>query len=368
MSSGCCPCGRTASRAADKAGETLAAGAEIAGRSLEAGANAAAQTLNAAGELVERVRDRGESAASSFCLQAKEAATRLRLQRMLIEAGSRGTKRTNVERLELRLAARLTARQLHRYQARGRAVSQPVTPVEAGRRSAKLGRKMLSTDSLSAGSSPGSSPASPAKLASIVAAAKAKAEAGEPPKDAGAAVAGDANGDAAGTDAAELLESADQPLAAAAAAEAQMCGAAAEVFVGKWVNTSTTGLEPYLKFMGMSWAMRKVAAGFKPKVVWSIEGGVLTTTMPSPVGERVEHFTAAPRLDKPDPNGGEFNVSSAWEGEALVTTARDVQGVKSDFVTRRFVLDGGAMVQQTSHANVAFERIFVREFADNQKV
>ena len=46
-----------------------------------------------------------------------------------------------------------------------------------------------------------------------------------------------------------------------------------------------------------------------------------------------------------------------------VTTACDVLGVKSDFVTRRFLRDDGAMVQQTSHAGVAFERIFVRESA-----
>ena len=49
----------------------------------------------------------------------------------------------------------------------------------------------------------------------------------------------------------------------------------AEAFVGLWQNVRTDNLEEYLKHIGIGWAKRKLAVGFKPVGSWGIVDGVL---------------------------------------------------------------------------------------------
>ena len=132
--------------------------------------------------------------------------------------------------------------------------------------------------------------------------------------------------------------------------------------VGSWKNTQTTGLEPYLKHIGVGWAKRKVALAFKPQLSFALVDGVLQCLMPSPVGERLEVFSLDEEMPDTDPvSGSKFMKRTYCEGNVLHTVARDVAGKKADFVTLRRVDEQGRLIQTNSHGPVTFERIFVRK-------
>ena len=144
-------------------------------------------------------------------------------------------------------------------------------------------------------------------------------------------------------------------------------------FVGEWRNVRTTGLEAYLKHLGVSWAKRKLALAFSPQPTCTLDGGALTIRMPSPIGCRVEVFTLGVELEDEDPSGKRLLKTTTWRPDAsdechgtLITVVRDPSGKTADFVTERHVVrsaSGGAqMVQTTTHDGVSFQRVF--EFVD----
>jgi hypothetical protein len=135
----------------------------------------------------------------------------------------------------------------------------------------------------------------------------------------------------------------------------------AKPLIGTWRHKATTGLEPYLKHLGVGWAKRKVALAFSPEPSFAIVDGVLQMYMASPIGERLELLPIDTEVIDTDPTGKQFVKLSRWEGGDLVTTATDVRGQTADFVTRRHVARDGTMVQTTAHEGVSFERVFVRK-------
>ena len=135
----------------------------------------------------------------------------------------------------------------------------------------------------------------------------------------------------------------------------------AHSFVGSWRNTSTTGLEPYLKRLGVGWAKRKLALAFRPEPSFAVVDGVLQFLMSSPIGERLERMPIGEEIIDVDPTGKEFIKVSRWEGSKLITVAKDRSGKSSDFVTTRHIRDDGTMTQITTHDDTSFERIFVRK-------
>ena len=132
--------------------------------------------------------------------------------------------------------------------------------------------------------------------------------------------------------------------------------------VGSWKNVHTSGLEPYLKHIGVGWAKRKVAVAFKPQLSFALVDGVLQCLMPSPVGERLERFALDEDIPDTDPVSGQlFLKRTHVEGATLHTVARDAAGKKADFVTTRYIDEGGRLIQTTSHGPASFERVFVRK-------
>lgn len=127
----------------------------------------------------------------------------------------------------------------------------------------------------------------------------------------------------------------------------QPAESAARTFVGTWYNTSTTGLEDYLKCLGVSWVESQLALRFRPKCVFSITDGVLQVRMPTPMGERVEKLPIDTEVVDRDPLGNEFIKHSYWDGSVLVTLAQDRRGKLADVRTTRAICDG-ALVQRSS--------------------
>ena len=143
----------------------------------------------------------------------------------------------------------------------------------------------------------------------------------------------------------------------------------AEAFVGLWQNVRTDNLEEYLKHIGIGWAKRKLAVGFKPVGSWGIVDGVLQVMVPTPLGDRLETFPLAVTLPTTDPDSGRaFEMTTVWEPppadggpRVLCTTTTDPLGKKGDFVTRRWVetTDNKAvLVQHTTHDGMSFKRYF----------
>ena len=127
----------------------------------------------------------------------------------------------------------------------------------------------------------------------------------------------------------------------------QPAESAARTFVGTWYNTSTSGLEDYLKCLGVSWVESQLALRFRPKCVFSITDGVLQVRMPTPMGERVEKLPIDTEVVDRDPLGNEFIKHSYWDGSVLVTLAQDRRGKLADVRTTRAICDG-ALVQRSS--------------------
>ena len=149
---------------------------------------------------------------------------------------------------------------------------------------------------------------------------------------------------------------------ASVVASASAIAKTSAAFVGEWSNTSTNNLEPYLKSIGVSWAKRKIAVAFKPVLTFDFDqSGVLQVRMPSPIGERVEIFPMNAEVPVSDPLGRQFVRVASWDGDVLQCVARDPTGKIADFVTRRRVRADGLLEQVTVHADVQFERLFVRK-------
>ena len=134
----------------------------------------------------------------------------------------------------------------------------------------------------------------------------------------------------------------------------------AVAFVGKWKQTHCTGLEPYLKHLGVPWAKRKLAAAFSPELSFAIVDGVLQVLMPSPIGERLELLPINQEVIDVDPSGNEFGKVSSWDGPTLVTIAQDKSGKTADTTTTRQIrASDGALLQTNTNAGVFFQRTFL---------
>mmetsp|Transcript_13435 Transcript_13435/g.34431 ORF Transcript_13435/g.34431 Transcript_13435/m.34431 type:complete len:488 (+) Transcript_13435:79-1542(+) len=133
-------------------------------------------------------------------------------------------------------------------------------------------------------------------------------------------------------------------------------------FVGNWKQSKCTGLEPYLKHLGVPWAKRKLAGAFNPELSFAVVDGVLQVLMPSPIGERLELLPINQEVIDVDPSGNEFVKMSAWDGPMLRTVAKDKAGKTADTTTTRVIRESdGALIQTNSNAGFSFERVFTRK-------
>ena len=84
--------------------------------------------------------------------------------------------------------------------------------------------------------------------------------------------------------------------------------------------------------------------------------------MATPIGDRLERFPLDAETEDTDPVSGSIFVKrSFWEGETLVTAARDPTGKKPDFVTRRKVLASGKLEQINEHNGMTMMRILEKK-------
>jgi hypothetical protein len=134
-----------------------------------------------------------------------------------------------------------------------------------------------------------------------------------------------------------------------------------DLFCGGWSNVKNDNLEAYLKHIGISWAKRKIALSFKPQSSYAVVDGVLQVMTPTPLGDRLETFPLNEEQTD-EIEGKKFTKTHRWVGSKMVTTAKDPTGAKPDFVTERWVDEATDQLHQvTSHAGVAFTRLFSRQ-------
>uniref|UniRef100_A0A7S3EUA4 Cytosolic fatty-acid binding proteins domain-containing protein n=1 Tax=Haptolina ericina TaxID=156174 RepID=A0A7S3EUA4_9EUKA len=130
---------------------------------------------------------------------------------------------------------------------------------------------------------------------------------------------------------------------------------------GTWKNTTTQGIEGYLKHLGVAWAKRKIAASFKPETSWAVVDGTLQSLMPSPLGDRLERFPTNVEAFDSDLDGNEFVKTSAFTDGQLVTTAvRRNAPSKPPFITRRWITPTGQLTQVNEHEGVSMTRVFTK--------
>ena len=149
----------------------------------------------------------------------------------------------------------------------------------------------------------------------------------------------------------------------------------ASAFQGIWQNTQTHNLEPYLQHWEVGWARRQAALAWKVRMRWEFShDGVLVshTEVPPPFEEQIEHFPlgngrahvraydAVGGGGDVDTEGYHYSRNSQWEGDVLVTRAKDVGGKLPDVVTRRWVEAGPQLFQVVTYDGVSFERRFQR--------
>ena len=149
----------------------------------------------------------------------------------------------------------------------------------------------------------------------------------------------------------------------------------ASAFQGIWQNTQTHNLEPYLQHWEVGWARRQAALAWKVRMRWEFShDGVLVshTEVPPPFEEQIEHFPlgngrahvraydAVGGGGEVDTEGYQYSRNSHWEGNVLVTRAKDADGKLPDVVTRRWVEAGPQLFQVVTYDGVSFERRFQR--------
>ena len=113
----------------------------------------------------------------------------------------------------------------------------------------------------------------------------------------------------------------------------------------------------------VSWAKRKVASAFSPEPSFKIAAdGVLQVLMSTPIGDRLERFPLDAETEDADPvSGNPFVKRSYWDDDTLFTVARDPNGKKADFVTRRRIDANGRLEQTNEHDGVTMVRILQKK-------
>ena len=133
-------------------------------------------------------------------------------------------------------------------------------------------------------------------------------------------------------------------------------------FLGSWRNISTTGLDGYLRGLGVSWPERQLATRFRPQLSFSLVDGALQVLFPSPIGNRVEVLPIDKEVMERDPKGNEYVKRSYWDGSILVTVAKDVHGVQADVLTTRTIrASDGALVQTTTRSVTAADGEYAQQ-------
>ena len=137
-------------------------------------------------------------------------------------------------------------------------------------------------------------------------------------------------------------------------------------FVGRWSCVRTTGLDEYLKHMGVSLVARIGAKAFRPNPVVALVDGHLVITMSTPLGERVERLNLQQTETEVDPEGRPFSKSVDWRGATLVSVARSLgePPLSDDITTERWLDERGRLVQLTSFDGRTFRREFERVHED----
>ena len=80
--------------------------------------------------------------------------------------------------------------------------------------------------------------------------------------------------------------------------------------------------------------------------------------MSTPIGDRLERFPLDAETEDRDPvDGSLFIKRSFWEGDTLMTIARDPTGKRPDFVVKRRVLASGQLEQTNEHNGMSMVRL-----------
>ncbi|XP_067887784.1 fatty acid-binding protein, liver-like [Heterodontus francisci] len=130
-----------------------------------------------------------------------------------------------------------------------------------------------------------------------------------------------------------------------------------EAFVGEWSLKESENFEEYMKILGVSMMLRKVAVSAKPKTVISVNGDTITletksivknTKIQFKLGEEFDETTADDRITKTTVtlDDGKLVQTQRWDGRET-TLVRELQDDK--------------LILTCSIGNVVCTRIYRRE-------
>ncbi|XP_033748125.1 fatty acid-binding protein, adipocyte-like [Pecten maximus] len=136
-------------------------------------------------------------------------------------------------------------------------------------------------------------------------------------------------------------------------------------FVGKWKLTKSEGLDEYLKFLGLNFVFRKLAAAASCTVEISVEEDKICFITHGPKTS-TEVFSLNTEWELKDPVGNDITAIVTFEGGMLVNNSkpRGNSKAKKTKVTREICVGAAGKVEMVMTVNA--EALVMKRYFDKQ--